>query len=58
MMERRRTVEYHVDVAVVGASTGGTAAALAALQAGCSVLLTEETDWVGGQFIYPGIEKN
>nr|WP_304710190.1 FAD-dependent oxidoreductase [uncultured Acetatifactor sp.] len=43
-------MEYHVDVAVIGASTGGTAAALAALQAGCSVLLTEETDWIGGQF--------
>lgn len=43
-------MEYHVDIAIIGASTGGTAAALAALQAGCSVLLTEETDWIGGQF--------
>lgn len=41
---RVKIVEYHVDIAIIGASTGGTAAALAALQAGCSVLLTEETD--------------
>lgn len=38
-----------VDVAVIGASTGGVAAALAALRAGARVLLTEETDWIGGQ---------
>ena len=38
-----------VDIAVIGASTGGVAAALAAMRAGARVLLTEETDWVGGQ---------
>jgi hypothetical protein len=37
------------DVAVIGGSTGGCAAALAALRAGMKVVLTEETDWVGGQ---------
>lgn len=37
------------DVAVIGASTGGVAAALAALQSGARVTLTEETDWIGGQ---------
>jgi len=37
------------DVAVIGGSTGGCAAALAALRAGMKVVLTEETDWIGGQ---------
>lgn len=37
------------DVVVVGGGVGGCAAALAALEAGCTVVLTEETDWIGGQ---------
>lgn len=37
------------DVLVVGGGLGGVAAALAAAEAGCSVTLTEETDWLGGQ---------
>ena len=38
-----------VDVAVIGGGTGGCAAALAALRNGARVVMTEETDWVGGQ---------
>jgi hypothetical protein len=41
--------EMQCDVAVIGAGTGGFAAALAALRNGMRVLLTEETDWIGGQ---------
>ncbi len=41
--------EISCDVAVIGAGTGGFAAALAALRAGLKVVLTEETDWIGGQ---------
>jgi hypothetical protein len=37
------------DVLVVGGGLGGVAAALGALRAGRSVLLTEEYDWLGGQ---------
>jgi hypothetical protein len=37
------------DVAVIGGGTGGCAAALAALRNGMRVVMTEETDWVGGQ---------
>ncbi|MBI4892816.1 MAG: FAD-dependent oxidoreductase [Acidobacteria bacterium] len=37
------------DVAVIGAGVGGCAAALAACRAGMRVVLTEETDWIGGQ---------
>ena len=41
--------ELRCDVAVIGGGTGGFAAALAALRGGAKVVLTEETDWVGGQ---------
>ena len=37
------------DLVIVGGSVGGCAAALAACRAGLRVILTEETDWVGGQ---------
>jgi FAD dependent oxidoreductase len=37
------------NVLVIGGGMGGSAAALAAARGGCSVLLTEATDWVGGQ---------
>ncbi len=41
--------ELKYDVAVIGGSTGGVAAALAAARNGMNVILTEETDWIGGQ---------
>ncbi|HSB17945.1 MAG TPA: FAD-dependent oxidoreductase [Bryobacteraceae bacterium] len=41
--------EFRCEVAVIGGGTGGCAAALAALRDGMRVILTEETDWVGGQ---------
>jgi hypothetical protein len=41
--------ELRCDVAVVGGGFGGVAAALAALRSGQRVVLTEETDWIGGQ---------
>lgn len=41
--------EMSADVLVVGGGLGGVAAALAALRAGRSVVLTEEFDWLGGQ---------
>ena len=37
------------DVAIIGGGVGGVAAALAALRNGLTVVLTEETDWIGGQ---------
>ena len=37
------------DVLVVGAGLGGVAAALTAAEHGCSVVLTEPTQWIGGQ---------
>ncbi|HEY3837680.1 MAG TPA: FAD-dependent oxidoreductase [Bryobacteraceae bacterium] len=41
--------EFDCDVAVIGGGVGGFAAALAALRNGMRVVLTEETDWIGGQ---------
>ena len=37
------------DVVVAGSGTGGTCAAIQAARMGSSVLLLEETDWIGGQ---------
>ena len=37
------------DVVIAGAGTGGCGAAVQAARMGCSVLLLEETDWIGGQ---------
>jgi hypothetical protein len=41
--------EIAADIVVIGGGLGGCAAALAALQAGKSVVMTEPTDWLGGQ---------
>jgi hypothetical protein len=41
--------EVKADVAVIGGGLGGVAAALTAASLGNSVILTEETDWLGGQ---------
>jgi hypothetical protein len=41
--------ELQTDILVVGGGTGGVSAALAALILGRKVIMTEETNWVGGQ---------
>lgn len=41
--------EIRADLVVVGGGVGGCAAALAACRAGLNVVMTEETDWIGGQ---------
>ncbi|RXZ83493.1 FAD-dependent oxidoreductase [Paenibacillaceae bacterium] len=42
--------ELHAEIVIIGGSTGGCAAALAAAKLGKKVIMTEETDWIGGQF--------
>lgn len=42
--------ELQTDILIVGGGVGGCAAALAACENGLSVILTEESDWIGGQF--------
>ncbi|MDA0748512.1 MAG: FAD-dependent oxidoreductase, partial [bacterium] len=41
--------ELQADVVILGGGTGGCAAALAAARNGKTVVMTEETDWIGGQ---------
>ncbi|GIW02532.1 FAD-dependent oxidoreductase [Roseiflexus sp.] len=43
------------DIAIIGGSLGGVAAALAACDNGASVILTEATDWLGGQATSQGV---
>ncbi len=38
------------DIVILGAGVGGVAAALSALRLGKRVIMTEETDWIGGQY--------
>jgi hypothetical protein len=47
--------EFSADVVIAGAGLGGFAAAMAALRNGLSVILTEETDWIGGQLTQQGL---
>lgn len=42
--------ERRADILITGGGTGGCAAAIAACAAGRSVIMTEESDWIGGQF--------
>ena len=43
------------DLVILGGGLGGCAAALAALRQGLRVVLTEETDWIGGQLTSQGV---
>ena len=43
------------DLVIAGGGLGGVAAALAAARAGLRVVMTEETDWVGGQMTQQGV---
>jgi hypothetical protein len=49
------TREQKCDVVIVGASLGGVAAALAAARMGQTVIVTEETAWIGGQATTQGV---
>jgi FAD dependent oxidoreductase len=51
----RNVEDVGCDVLVVGGGTGGVAAALAAVRAGRTVCLLEETDWIGGQLTAQGV---
>lgn len=47
--------ELQADLVIIGAGVGGCAAALAALRNGLSVIMTEPTDWIGGQLTQQGV---
>ena len=48
-LQRAQPKELKADLIIVGGGTGGCAAALAAVRNGLQVIMTEETDWIGGQ---------
>jgi hypothetical protein len=50
---KMKTLE--VDVAIIGGSLGGVAAALSLLEAGRSVLLSDAYPWLGGQLTSQGV---
>ena len=45
----RPSDELKSDIIIIGGGLGGVAAALAACRNGSSVIMTEPTDWIGGQ---------
>lgn len=47
--------ELAADVVIAGGGMGGCAAALAALRNKLRVVMTEETDWIGGQLTQQGV---
>src|SRR5947207_8608659 len=51
----RKSLEERSDVLIIGGGLGGCAAALAAARNGLRVILTEETDWIGGQLTAQGV---
>ena len=51
----KKISEVKADVVIAGGGLGGCAAALAALRNGLNVILTEETDWIGGQLTSQGV---
>lgn len=50
-----RTNELNADVIIIGGGMGGIAAALASCRNGLKVIMTEETDWIGGQVSQQGV---
>lgn len=53
--DKKVSKEIKADLAIAGGGIGGCAAALAALRNGLRVIMTEETDWIGGQFTQQGL---
>jgi len=50
-----KSKELSADLVIAGGGLGGCAAALGALRNGLRVILTEETDWIGGQITSQGV---
>jgi len=53
---QKKTVrELPAELVIAGGGMGGCAAAIAALRNGLRVIMTEETDWIGGQLTQQGL---
>ncbi|WP_268223334.1 FAD-dependent oxidoreductase [Sinomicrobium oceani] len=46
---------WQADIVIAGGGVGGCAAAFAALRNGLNVVMTEPTDWIGGQLTQQGV---
>src|SRR5690554_1389136 len=53
--KNQHTGEMVADVIVAGGGMGGCATAIAACRNGLKVIMTEETDWIGGQVSQQGV---
>jgi len=55
--EKKRKGQHEIvaDLVIAGAGMGGCACAFGALRNGLSVVMTEETDWIGGQLTQQGV---
>ncbi|HZG57030.1 FAD-dependent oxidoreductase [Paenibacillus sp.] len=42
--------QMHAEIVIIGGGVGGVAAALSAASSGRRVVMTEDSDWIGGQF--------
>lgn len=51
----RNSDELEADLMIIGGGTGGCAAALSACKMGLNVIMTESTDWIGGQLTSQGV---
>src|SRR5689334_18160090 len=47
--------ELSADIVIVGGGLGGCAAVLSAARNGLKTIVTEETDWIGGQLTAQGV---
>ena len=54
-VSKKNESELSADVVICGGGLGGCAAALSSLRNNLSVILTEETDWIGGQLSQQGV---
>lgn len=53
--KRIPTKRFLADIIIAGGGLGGCAAAIAACRNGLHVVMTEETDWIGGQVSQQGV---
>jgi NADPH-dependent 2,4-dienoyl-CoA reductase/sulfur reductase-like enzyme len=53
----KKQISEHLsaDLVIAGGGLGGCAAAIAACRNGLKVIMTEETDWIGGQVSQQGV---
>jgi len=51
----RNIKELEADLMIIGGGTGGCAAALSACKMGLKVVMTESTEWIGGQLTSQGV---